>query len=56
MTGRLLATIRGPSEPIVDLTVSHDNVLLAGGSYDGFIRVWCLRTTAPVTFYCCLDQ
>ena len=47
-TGRLLATLRGASDEISDLAVSCDNTLLAAGSDDGAIRVWCLHTNAPV--------
>jgi WD40 repeat protein len=48
VTGRLLATLRGASAEIADLAVSCDNTLLAAGSCDKIVRVWCLRTTAPV--------
>ncbi len=46
--GRLVFTFRGASSEISDLAVSHDNRLLAAGSCDKIIRVWCLRTAAPV--------
>ncbi len=46
--GRLIHTFRGASSEISDLAVSHDNRLLAAGSCDKIIRVWCLRTAAPV--------
>lgn len=46
--GRLLATLRGHSAEITDLAVSPDNGLLAAGSCDKVIRVWCLATLAPV--------
>ena len=49
LTGRLLATLRGASAEIADLAVSYDNTLLAAGSCDKIVRVWCLRTTAPVS-------
>lgn len=49
LTGRLLATLRGASAEIADLAVSNDNTLLAAGSCDKIVRVWCLRTTAPVS-------
>lgn len=49
VTGRLLATLRGASAEIADLAVSCDNTLLAAGSCDKIVRVWCLRTTAPVS-------
>lgn len=50
VTGRLLSTLRGASAEIADLAVSYDNTLLAAGSCDKIVRVWCLRTTAPVRF------
>lgn len=43
-----MATLRGASAEIADLAVSCDNSLLAAGSCDKIVRVWCLRTTAPV--------
>lgn len=46
--GRLLFTFRGLSGEVTDLTVSHENTLLAAGSCDKTIRVWCLRTGSPV--------
>ncbi|XP_065578640.1 PH-interacting protein-like [Artemia franciscana] len=45
--GRLLSTFRGASSEIADLAVSCDNRLLAAGSCDKIVRVWCLRTGAP---------
>jgi len=53
LTGRLLATLRGASAEIADLAVSYDNTLLAAGSCDKIVRVWCLRTTAPVSLLFC---
>ncbi|XP_046581352.1 bromodomain and WD repeat-containing protein 3-like [Haliotis rubra] len=46
--GRLLATFRGHAAEITDLAVNFENTLLACGSCDKIIRVWCLRTKAPV--------
>jgi bromodomain and WD repeat domain-containing protein 1/3 len=46
--GRLVHTFRGASSEISDLAISHDNRLLAAGSCDKVIRVWCLRTASPV--------
>ncbi len=46
--GRLIHTFRGASSEISDLAVSHDNRLLAAGSCDKVIRVWCTRTATPV--------
>lgn len=47
--GRLLATLRGHSAEICDMGVNHENTLLASASCDKTIRVWCLRTCAPIT-------
>ena len=47
-TGRLYFTFRGASSEISDMAVSDDNKLLAAGSTDKIIRVWCLMTAAPV--------
>lgn len=46
--GRLYFTFRGASAEISDMAVSDDNRLLAAGSTDKIIRVWCLLTAAPV--------
>lgn len=48
MDGRLLASLRGHSAEITDMAVNYENTLLAAGSCDKTIRVWCLHTTAPV--------
>ncbi|KAL7390370.1 hypothetical protein ABVT39_019828 [Epinephelus coioides] len=47
--GRLLATLRGHSAEICDMAVNHENTLIASASCDKTIRVWCLRTCAPIT-------
>lgn len=50
--GRLLATLRGShadSAEITDLAVNFENTLLAASSCDKVIRVWCLRTGAPIS-------
>lgn len=47
--GRLLATLRGHSAEICDMGVNHENSLLASASCDKTIRLWCLRTCAPIT-------
>ena len=44
---RLLATLRGHSAEITDMAVSFENTLLASGSCDKVVRVWCLKTRAP---------
>ncbi|NWS41910.1 BRWD3 protein, partial [Probosciger aterrimus] len=46
--GRLLSTLRGHSAEISDMAVNYENTLLAAGSCDKVVRVWCLRTCAPV--------
>uniref|UniRef100_W5M0F5 Bromodomain and WD repeat domain containing 1 n=1 Tax=Lepisosteus oculatus TaxID=7918 RepID=W5M0F5_LEPOC len=46
--GRLQSTLRGHSAEISDLAVNFENTLMAAGSCDKSIRVWCLRTCAPV--------
>ena len=46
--GRLLATLRGASAEITDIALNIENTLLAAGSIDKILRVWCLQTTAPV--------
>uniref|UniRef100_A0A672MNU2 Bromodomain and WD repeat domain containing 3 n=1 Tax=Sinocyclocheilus grahami TaxID=75366 RepID=A0A672MNU2_SINGR len=46
--GRLLTTLRGHAAEISDMTVNFENTLLASASCDKVIRVWCLRTCAPV--------
>lgn len=47
--GRLLTTLRGASSEISDITINVENTLLAAGSIDRLIRVWCLQTAAPVS-------
>jgi WD40 repeat protein len=47
--GRLLVTLRGASAEITDIAVNTQNSLLAAGSIDKILRVWCLQTTAPVS-------
>lgn len=46
--GRLHSTLRGHHAEISDLAVNFENTLIAAGSCDKTIRVWCLRTCAPV--------
>lgn len=47
--GRLLATLRGHAAEISDMAVNYENTLLASAGCDKMIRVWCLRTCAPIT-------
>ena len=47
--GRLLATFRGASAEIMDIAVSFDNTLLAAGSLDRILRIWCFQTMSPVS-------
>lgn len=49
LDGRLLATFRGASAEIMDITVNFDNTLLAAGSLDRILRVWCFQTMSPVS-------
>lgn len=46
--GRLLATLRGHAAEISDMAVSYENTMIAAGSCDKTIRVWCLQTCAPL--------
>lgn len=46
--GRLLSTFRGHINEITDLAVNYENTLIAAGSCDKMIRVWCLKTTSPI--------
>lgn len=50
ISGRLLTTLRGASAEITDLAVNYENTLLAAGSVDKIVRVWCLQTAFPVSF------
>lgn len=47
--GRLLSTFRGASAEIMDIAVNFDNTLLAAGSLDRILRVWCFQTMSPVS-------
>ncbi|XP_078699475.1 bromodomain and WD repeat-containing protein 3-like isoform X1 [Branchiostoma floridae x Branchiostoma belcheri] len=47
--GRLVATLRGMSSEITDMAVNYENTLLAAGSVDKTIRVWDMKTLAPVS-------
>ncbi|KAE8621436.1 hypothetical protein XENTR_v10004832 [Xenopus tropicalis] len=46
--GRLIATLRGHSAEVSELTVNYENTLIAAASCEKIIRVWSLRTCAPV--------
>lgn len=46
--GRLLSTLRGHAAEICDMAVNYENSLIASASCDKVIRVWCLRTCAPI--------
>ena len=46
--GRLLATFRGASSEIMDIAVNFNNTLLAAGSLDRILRIWCFQTMSPV--------
>ncbi|XP_056415651.1 bromodomain and WD repeat-containing protein 1 [Hyla sarda] len=48
LDGRLLATLRGHSAEISELTVNYENTLIAASSCEKIIRVWSLRTCAPM--------
>ncbi|XP_075053356.1 bromodomain and WD repeat-containing protein 1 isoform X1 [Mixophyes fleayi] len=48
LDGRLLATLRGHSAEVSELTVNYENTLVAASSCEKIIRVWSLRTCAPV--------
>ncbi|KAM8976981.1 bromodomain and WD repeat-containing protein 1 [Pelodytes ibericus] len=48
LDGRLLATLRGHSAEISEITVNYENTLIATTSCEKLIRVWSLRTCAPV--------
>lgn len=46
--GRLLSTLRGASSEITDIAVNNENTLLAAGSCDKILRVWCMQYCSPV--------
>ncbi|MFH4980022.1 hypothetical protein AB6A40_006731 [Gnathostoma spinigerum] len=49
--GLIRFTFRGHNAEISDMTVSHDNSLLATGSVDKSVRVWCLLTGATLAVF-----
>ncbi|XP_065837497.1 bromodomain and WD repeat-containing protein 3-like isoform X2 [Oscarella lobularis] len=46
--GRLLMTLRGHQSVIADISVNHENTLLASGGLDKTVRVWDLKNGSPV--------
>jgi bromodomain and WD repeat domain-containing protein 1/3 len=44
---RLKATMRGHAGEITDMAINYENTLLASGSCDKTVRVWCLKSCAP---------
>jgi len=40
--------MRGHAAEITDIAINANNTLLAVGSCDKLIRIWCLQTAAPV--------
>lgn len=49
ISGRLLTTLRGASAELTDLAVNYESTLIAAGSVDKVVRVWCLQTAFPVS-------
>ncbi|CAB3245434.1 unnamed protein product [Arctia plantaginis] len=47
LDGRLVATLRGVGAEVTDVCVSADGALVACGSVDKLVRVWCLRSAEP---------
>ncbi|KAF9393168.1 Bromodomain and WD repeat-containing protein 3 [Podila verticillata] len=47
-SGYLLFTLRGHAAVVTYMDLSPDNTMLATASNDGIIRVWDLKTSAPV--------
>nr|XP_037876090.1 PH-interacting protein isoform X4 [Bombyx mori] len=45
--GRLVGTLRGCGAEITDVCVSRDGALVACGSVERLVRVWCLASAAP---------
>lgn len=43
-----MATLRGHSGEVTDISLSVDNTMIASGSLDKSVRVWCARSSAPV--------
>ena len=47
-TGQLLATLRGHSAEVTDVSLSYDNTMIASGSLDKSVRVWCAQSSASL--------
>ena len=47
-TGQLLATLRGHSAEVTDISLSYDNSMIASGSLDKSVRVWCAQSSASL--------
>ena len=47
-TGQLLATLRGHSAEVTDVSLSYDNTMIASGSLDRSVRVWCAQSSASL--------
>ncbi|KAG0222895.1 Bromodomain and WD repeat-containing protein 3 [Mortierella sp. GBA43] len=47
-SGYLLFTLRGHAAEVTYMDISSDNTMLATASNDGIVRVWDLKTSAPV--------
>ncbi|KAF9179276.1 Bromodomain and WD repeat-containing protein 3 [Haplosporangium sp. Z 767] len=47
-SGYLLFTLRGHAAVVTYMDLSSDNTMLASASNDGIVRVWDLKTSAPV--------
>ncbi|KAG0202243.1 Bromodomain and WD repeat-containing protein 3 [Mortierella sp. GBA30] len=47
-SGYLLFTLRGHAAVVTYMDLSPDNTMLASASNDGIVRVWDLKTSAPI--------
>ncbi|KAF9111683.1 Bromodomain and WD repeat-containing protein 3 [Mortierella sp. AM989] len=47
-TGYLLFTLRGHSAVVSFMDLSTDNTMLATASHDGIVRVWDVKSSAPI--------
>ncbi|OZJ02682.1 hypothetical protein BZG36_04052 [Bifiguratus adelaidae] len=47
-TGILIHTFRGHQNVIADIAINEENTLIAAAATDGIIRIWNLKTFAPV--------